>query len=259
MENLVKKFAPIVYLHPNEQYFPCAIGNFLPYTEMINSDGTIVAKRGEINTENLVKFSQETKDPYLSVDKTFWPGQKDVENVPFYVRTVEHEEYIDISYIFLYAYNSGYFLGPIYLGGEHEADIEHLTVRVVKTEDPDTSRILKIYYSAHGSPEGVWINASDIEMENGHPVGYIAKGSHAMYPKQGTWYRIMGFANDKTVKGMRWQGEPVIINDVDWKNYQGCFGGPKPGNVSSLVRKTWWYKEEEHSCTFTERFFPCCF
>lgn len=72
--------------------------------------------------------------------------------------------------------------------GYHEHDIERITVYSSGY----------IHLSAHGHTQGTWTSLSNLEvdpLEKSYIV-YVAKGSHAMYPRKGTVWRGFGFAND---------------------------------------------------------------
>ena len=137
------------------------------------------------------------------------PNQYSVNIVPIYGRVEYYNYYIDIIYIFNYYYNNSYKCCGIYVGGEHQADIEHIRVRVKNDNNINCQysiknneyKIQSIYFSAHTTEQGRWVKYKNIEwynnIPNGQPIVYIAKGSHANYPSPGTWYRIFGFANDK--------------------------------------------------------------
>ena len=71
--------------------------------------------------------------------------------------------------------------------------------------------VVSVWYGAHGWRDGVWRHGEQVEREDGRVVVYVAKGSHATYPEEGTWWRIWGHANDVTEKGVRWDVQEVVL------------------------------------------------
>lgn len=225
----IKKYAPVAWLEGSEDYYPMTFSEYImaPTTSLISreSDDTTVAKDtilapGKITMEKLYAMS---KDPskYNPLNLAFnianctqWGANpeknKDSKGnltTPIYAATFEQNEKLYIQYLFFYGYNGAYNIGP--LQGEvvdiqdyHEGDLEHVTMEL----DKKTKKLLRIYFSAHSRTEGFWLNANDpkVEYEGTHPVVYIAHYSHAAYPKEGTYVRIYGAANDITGKGQKW-------------------------------------------------------
>ncbi len=135
---------------------------------------------------------------------------KDAEGnltTPCYVATSEQNGNIYIYYTYFYGFNGPYDIGPFTgdvfdVQNAHEADYEHVTIEI----DKNTKNIKRIFYAAHGSTEGLWLDAHhpDIQYEGTHPVTFVARGGHGDYPKSGTYVRIFGIANDITGKDVRW-------------------------------------------------------
>lgn len=81
----------------------------------------------------------------------------------------------DIQYWFFFAYNDS--VGPF----NHEADWEHITVRV-----DDDGNFLSAWYAQHEG--GKRYNASSLVFVNDtHPQVWVADGSHASYPSKGSF------------------------------------------------------------------------
>ncbi|MFA6066837.1 MAG: Vps62-related protein [Candidatus Babeliaceae bacterium] len=156
---------------------------------------------------------------------------------PCYVITSEERGNIYIYYTYFYGFNAPYDIGPFTgdlfnFQGAHEADYEHITLEL----DKKTKELKRIFYAAHGPAEGFWLDAHhpDVTYEGTHPVSFVARGSHADYPKVGTFLRIYGAANDITGKGMRWTPKIVRIyapedarfnpKTMGWVCFPGSFG-----------------------------------
>jgi hypothetical protein len=90
--------------------------------------------------------------------------------------------------------------------GYHEHDIERITVL----------RDGRVHLSAHGHTQGTWTHLRDLEVDcYDRYILYVARGSHAFYPKPGKVWRIFGFANDECDgKGKR----------IDICSYDTCIG-----------------------------------
>jgi hypothetical protein len=73
------------------------------------------------------------------------------------------------------------------LFGYHDHDIERLTI----------FKGGYIHMSAHSHTQGTWTSLAMLDPagEEGYTI-YVARGSHAMYPRKGTTIRGFGLAND---------------------------------------------------------------
>lgn len=154
-ENLIKQFAPVVYLNSEEEYLPSNIVWYLPRVRMrFDVDFGIddkILNIGEVNLTTLInktdrnqssglskqpthfflehtdKWGNDLLDDYrmetrASADQTQWVCYSHVRPVP-----AGSVGKYDIQYIFFYAYNGDLVTGPVVT--EHEADFEHITVR----------------------------------------------------------------------------------------------------------------------------------
>ena len=187
---------------------------------------------------------------YLDIQKSSWCGEKDnLDNVPIYASVFQNKNYYQIHYIFLYTYNAPYKVLNCIDAGEHQSDLEHITIFVSK----QTMKIESAYYSAH--EDGMWLHNSDLEMTDNHPVVYIALGSHACYNKAKTYLRIFGFANDHTSnKGIHLKPNVKYIDEkTNWNQYKGFLG--KPDNCHTPMYRGWWGHEDGKNTNFWKRFF----
>ena len=133
--------------------------------------------------------------------------------VPVYLVTFTQNGKLYLQYLFLYAYNVPYDVKNLLsiftdqkkaldIANMHEMDLEHMTLEF----DPTTKKLLRLYYGSHGGTEGFWLtpNNPDIQWNGHHPIAYVARGGHGIYPKKGTYVRVLGMANDETGEGMHW-------------------------------------------------------
>lgn len=72
--------------------------------------------------------------------------------------------------------------------GYHEHDIERITVYASGY----------VHLSAHGHTQGTWTSLSNLDVDplSKSYIVYVARSSHAMYPRKGRVWRGFGFAND---------------------------------------------------------------
>ena len=177
LEKIVHQFAPIAYFDSKEKYFPTSAEDFIHNCDEENRDDGLGLKLKNHDPETLAGNLADAK---------------------VYVNVKMHpeDEYIDIQYWFLYAYNGP---GTLYvkeasfphyksLGdhdlapcGEHEGDWEHITARV----SFDGTTLKEVYFSQHDT--GQWISASDLGNPD-RPTFYASKFGHAAYADEGRNY-----------------------------------------------------------------------
>ncbi len=229
---LIEACMPIVYLERKETAYP------MPVEEYFLNGGTRLLERG--TNKVIIPAGQMSFARLDAITRSFWKNKQHLDDLPYYVDVphcvlagadplrwtdatgsltvpayvlvipADQPDTLYLQCIFFYGYNAPYEIsvaGITLFSGDkhdfqnaHEADVEHITIEV----DTKKSAIRRIFYGAHGSREGMWVDAHDIEMEQGHPIVYAARGSHGNYPRVGTWVRILGFANDITGKDIRW-------------------------------------------------------
>jgi len=214
-------------------------------------------------------------------------GLTNPNDAPIYARVRSYRSYYEIVYVFHYPYNGPYHIFGLIPAGIHDADFEHLVVRVRRKTREEIAEggnevdvggeILHVWYGSHGYKDGYWATAAknnkkmrrhEFELRDGtHPVIYIAHHSHAIYSHPSTYWRILGFANDVCVRDENsiWTpSEVVLIYDpshyrfdasktsTSWVGYRGhwCCDG-----ISSVQCQGWWWDEFHQSNVFTRR---CC-
>lgn len=262
-KELIDKYRPILKFHPDEQYWLSSIDYYLE-NATIGMNGLTLSKK--VTKENLCSWQNSIGLPlYLTPNKDALHGQKnDLNDVPIYVSVRETRSQIIIHYIFFYVYN-GAFMVCGYPNGQHNADLENFAVYINKR----SCELDKVFYSAHKSQDGVWLKnsftgssdnyVSNIPMENGHPVVYIANHSHACYPKAKTYWRIFGFANDHTSDmGFHWLPNKLVYIDdnTNWNKFEGYWGAPD--HVPSPKYHDFWTHDPIKSTNCFKRLFCFC-
>jgi len=253
MESLVSKFTPIIYLHPEEKYYPVDINWILKYSTLkdFNDNTTIKSptQRDLYNIAQKYNFApRKDGDIVLSFSQDAYKGQTPVSEVPIYALVREKNDKVYITYILLFAYNGTYNIAGLAELGEHPGDMEHITVEATKD-----GTLLRVFFSAHGVKDGRWIKAEEIEKEDGKIVAYNAVNGHGLYPHTGIAFRFGGAANDILIKGQKWEPISKIIYpkddpkfDIDtmgWSVYNSRYGGsidkPNTDGITSLPDKAW--------------------
>jgi hypothetical protein len=123
---------------------------------------------------------------------------------------------------------------------DHQGDWEHSTS--VGTFSEESGYVLVgAYLSAHGVSQ--YFLKDQLEMHDGHYVVYSAKGSHASYPKEGTF----NHGWDKTARGgVIWKTEANYqpLGFQPWKDFAGAWGevGLRADTTGPLGP---WYKRYE--------------
>jgi hypothetical protein len=167
---LLRKYAPRVWFHSDEEYMPSTVEWAFPYLKRIKRDD------GNYWLETKQQLSSPS-DHSLPLFKGNLGGAK------AYAFWVQHHRvnFVDLVYFFYYPYNRGKeFLDTIW--GNHVSDWEHITIRLY-IED-GTLEPYEVHLSQHSGGQNLkW---QDIEKTtDGHPVIYAAVGSHANYANVG--------------------------------------------------------------------------
>jgi hypothetical protein len=288
---LIKKHAPVVYLHRGENAMPMSGKDYFEHhrtqiTHQWNHDDILKFKRGsktilipaeEVTSEKIYNLSKTHKPApddniFAEIHPCITAGANPLDNTDnqgnltttAYVKTgIAANKKLYISYIFFYGFNWPYqaklpftpiAIAPGEVLNAHECDIEHIVEEFEKTNGEWA--LSRIFYSTHGSEEGMWLDANNPEKnyrsipvifeEGTHPVVYSAKGGHGCYPEEGTYVRIFGQANDITQKSIRWTPRWVRLfaptdeefnpKEQGWTQLPGDSGRR---GVTSLGYKKW--------------------
>ena len=260
MEELINRYSPIVYFHKDETFFPSTIEYFLENSDLWEGqlwiNRTIDGKRLKQNptSKYLYEYSQ-TKFPNQTCvnnlfivprSKSCFYGQKSqLDQVPIYSFIKEKQDRYIIYYIFFYPFNEGKHVLYLQQIGDHEADLEHITVEV----DKKSGNMLRVFYGSHCPEDGTWVSSKDVPIQNNKIVVYVAKGSHGLYPTPGYVHRFYGFANDLTSEDIGWtpkvqrihlETDPQFNPNVDgWIYFKGRWGWD---GICSIIDKGWFQR-----------------
>lgn len=223
----VMNYAPIVKLHPDEEFFPSSVEFFL---QNVHLDGDYLITNQSLDGDS---------DWHIP----FFTGQNlDITTPPVYAVRVPKPQFgpdvEDVHYFFFYPYNRGKSMFNT-MFGNHVGDWERVRIRFAG----ETAQTIKLSY--HDSDEIDFVpppnthdGSSPIVMSDTHPILYSAKGSHGSYVKPGK-HDYSYFLSDETADGGKiWNTyENVVIIDYapigqyvginSWMNFTGRWGNPE--------------------------------
>ena len=225
INEILYKYKPVIYFHKEEEYFPCNADYFVKNSNLIKNNKII---DHNMSQTKLYKIYSDSNTFIQPKNDTIINGFKyNYEDAPlyYYIRNDYIKNKIFIYFFLFFAYNGSYNILNIENIGQHYNDIEHFTYQI----DKNTGNLERIFYSAHGSNEGIWRNEKEIEFIIEHkeleqnrkrPVLYCAKNGHGFYYRSGCIFRFFGFANDLTNKGFKYSNYDYIkIESPQDKNF----------------------------------------
>ena len=225
IETIINENKPIIYFHKDEKYFPCNADYFVNNSYLIQNN-RIIDKN--MTQEKLYKI-QDSEGTFIQPfnENVIYGFKHYYEDAPLYyfIRDEPTLNKLYIYFFLFFGYNGSYNILNLCEVGEHYNDIEHFTFEINK----NNNSLERVFFSAHGSDEGIWKYANDIEYHiektnssknSKRPVIYCAKNQHGFYYKPGCIFRIFGFANDLTNKGFKYSNYDVVrINKPNDMNF----------------------------------------
>lgn len=239
---LLYRYRPVLWFHPDETFYPIRFEKYITFCNVYHKD-TLLASSPTVSefTTLLECFPHHE----LRLNPISFPTQH-FYTVYSFIREID--SYYELVYIFFYAYND--FRRCLCINGNHNADLEHITLRIRK----DNEQLEKMYFGAHGYKDGITLFASEIEMVEDRPMVYVALGSHAMYPSPQSYYRYFGCGNDYTARGtmiLEYNLEHLSDHSL-LIQYKGKLGE----KTASLTTQTWYTQESWKNTTSQQRCFP---
>lgn len=277
--DLVAARAPLLRFHPTDAYRPASVHFFLPRVALGILDrpsGTPdrvlnSVPVGEVTVEALLgqqRLGQRSSIPTpnqaartdfrLYVTRAPRPAGLNAqqwrafceETVRGSLPTARYHAYVrnapqgggqvDVQYWFFYPYNGRMGTPPLH--GEHEADWEHVTVRVL-----GDGQLAGVYCSAHYG-EGKWYASAPLTLADGHPVVYSARHSHASYPFAGNIPRGP-LPDDETADGgpevRTWEQLDLVavggrvLKGHEWLHFTGRWGRDESAPFGPAFRVSW--------------------
>ncbi|GAB4823799.1 hypothetical protein N2152v2_010845 [Parachlorella kessleri] len=252
LSSLVARHAPVFQLHPADRFMPCSVEFFMQHSslaaELPGTGQRLLVPRGSVTAELLLDYQRQNPPPTLlrlDLDPAARPGtaKEHIDSVPLYAHVKEilrtaseppglyieapnrsssssgggggsdgsQVEALEINYLTFYAYNGPYNVGGFRLvqTGDHDGDWEHVTARV----HPSTGELLGMWYNAHRSRDGMWVEGSRVPRnEHGRPLAYVALHGHGVYPMAARIPRHFFLGNDLTSgRGPTWAPATVVL------------------------------------------------
>lgn len=258
--DVVKKYAPLLQFHPNEIFFPCSIEYLL--------QGSILRDHNNdkwgIPNPTQADLQQYNEDHYyVDINPAQYHGMFTSRKItaPMYYAVQAFTDIVEITYIFLYAYQGGQ---TVWGAGEylrtpftcivndfaiHQGDIEQIVVRLIP-QGSDNYKVLDVVYSAHG--DDTYFTSQRIKWSGTHPVVNVAlnlHGSYSMHAQGETIvdlnYGAIRVINSVSGNGVQWETynateiiqlgldtENKPINNQVWAAFKGRLGKKQNNNFT---------------------------
>ncbi|KAH8727005.1 hypothetical protein GQ44DRAFT_705113 [Phaeosphaeriaceae sp. PMI808] len=216
----VLRYAPVVYLHSDDQYLPTDIKSFLDNTTPRVNFNEVAGPSKPLTQENVNQLGNDvfltsnddvTKNPeWIKGTRPDASGKTNGAITAAVIVNDKGNGNVDAFYMYFYAYNyGGEVLGWSKLNfGNHVGDWEHTMVRFQNGEPQ------AIWYSQHANGQAFRYNTVE-KTQDGRPIAYSAKGSHANYAIGGVHDHTIpnlnlpgGVLEDYTNRGIYW--DPLL-------------------------------------------------
>ncbi|KAI3826892.1 hypothetical protein L1987_00952 [Smallanthus sonchifolius] len=259
VEALIEAYSPVIYFHPDEEYFPSSVNWFF-------QNGALLYEKGKETEPSPIQPDGLNLPQGGSNDESYWldlptddsakervkKGDLAHSCAYFHIKPMFGGTFTDIPVWVFYPFNGparakleifNVSLGKI---GEHVGDWEHLTLRVSNYN----GELRNVYFSEHSG--GRLIDALAIEFENGNkPVAYASLHGHAFYSKPGLVLQGsggIGIRNDASkgqmmmdtgdmpmVVAAEYLGRAVV--EPPWLNYSRKWGPKKSYDITNEIHK----------------------
>lgn len=283
MRALALERAPIVRLHPNEEFMPMAVSDFLANCRLLwvsgnRKDGfrttdfapgasgvppaVLSATQGLHGPSDWRAWSRRPHDARIAEDGRMAVLAHEVDEPsadfdeadppPAFCHVYQLAGNTYIAYWLFYGHSK--FLGTF----QHQGDWEHVTLRL-KDGVADGAFFAVHHYK-------YFVDPSNLEYDDGRIVVYSAKNRHASWWKAGDYVpqpppwqdeeevgelgerrRIsLPFLKDETSsEGVRWDvsGNLQVLADQPWRHYAGAWGRLGKGNNGTGPLGPWYKRE----------------
>lgn len=193
IHNIIREYAPIFRLHPDEKYLPTSVEQF---------DGLAVIREKATNTTQPLDLeSMPTDGDRHQIEISNAKARDgDLNTAVSYVhaRAVD-SHFTELQFWIFYGFNGAgtsrvktlVFNWTVHSGnssltplGEHEGDWEHVTLKIANSSLAPTD----VLYNVHG--DATWHRYEEVEKGgNGkQPIAYSSRNGHGSYPGKGPNY-----------------------------------------------------------------------
>ncbi|KAJ0929427.1 putative vacuolar protein sorting-associated protein [Helianthus annuus] len=205
IRTMINAYAPWVYFHPHEQYFPSSVLWFFENGAELHQHGQ--PPKLVINDGDNLPNNGTADDAFLDLPQD-QPSKERLKKgfLPNAIAYIHVKPALggictDLAIWLYYPFNGGgkFQLGPftIDLGkiGEHVSDWEHITLRV----DNFHGTLTAVYLSQHA--KGKWLTPSEFELMNGtRPVVYASLHGHAHYSTPTSHVHVAGILDSSDIQ-----------------------------------------------------------
>lgn len=257
IQALLRKYAPIIYLHSEEDYFPSSVEFLMKHFQILNGRGlpNATLPEGILTSQDLATLPLERQwDLWLSLSipinaqpKLDAPesaflygpdGQTEEKRLlrrlsaegidgivvrpkvkaPVYAFHVQQEQgFVDLIYWTHYPFNLGKKVPPLGYLGNHVGDWEHFKLRTKDGVAISADYMVHRDLSATGTMR--W---GDVPKYDGRPVAFSALGSHGLWPTAGEHLYINAFNIIKLIdvtddQGPVWDSRDELV-PIQWSN-----------------------------------------
>jgi hypothetical protein len=235
-EELVRGFAPVLNLHPEDTTRPVNVDWYLQRVRMrFDHSGCPdhqLLDLGQVNQNNLITQTHMANKSICTHDSSKVVSSTNSEG--FFLEIMDKATYngappsewrsyvtwirdpktdlVAITYWAFYAFNDNVSII------DHESDWENVRITIDPSKGLSRDALREIRFSQHNSGQVFIPGDPNLEMDGLHPVSYVAKGTHANYPRPGTFDIVgtAGVAKDTTAKATgtavwRTENNTVII------------------------------------------------
>lgn len=250
----VEKYSPVWCFHPREDCFPCSIEFLLKGSTLKNkSDGSFSVPNP---TQNDLLLNR-ADNYFIEVNSSQFGGMVDGSSPVYYAVQKGDNNTIVISYIALFAFQSGQTLNVggfnidviINDYGKHQGDIERVSV-ILNASD---NSLVQVNYEAHGDTKSYPPN--EVLFEGTHPIVNFALGGHSCHNSfqkglrvvddDAKIFQVLSLMGDRTTGGKIWRPSKLLqlgldangqpINDQKWAAFSGRIGVHQVNKVNSAT------------------------
>lgn len=265
LKELAQKYAPILYLHPDEPYQPTSMENQLSYLALYKkgSEEPLMKNLTMEDFESFVQSTNDTENYQLKIARDTKNARAgNVKEARCYTNPhlvqFKNKTLIQIPYLFYYGYNGIPHSKNCVIDciikkhqlGVHEGDWEGIVVLLDQNEN-----IYGVHYSAHGYGEARFYKKEGsrslrkddgYKLQDGRPMVFSALETHASYNRVGNLTRrahknlkeilaskLHILPPDRTGVGAKLDcKEPGKLEDFNlesektWAAFKGNYGGP---------------------------------
>ena len=228
-KDMAWRFAPVVKFHPLERYHLQDISAWYNASVFVGVDGSEDpnVKQGYRTLRTGAAMSDEARDAFIS-GAPFDSNGHSTADIYYTVSDYDGGRFWLYNFDLFFSWNGcsnqelvfdstaqKYIMCP---AGEHEGDLERLSVLVCKSD----SRITRIGYNQHGWSEVRDCDAGKCPMDpsTGNPLVYSALESHSLYPENNGFHTYYAFG-------------PLYVGDRTGDDAQKMFV-PRADNVVYL-------------------------